>query len=103
MSTLHEVGPLAELPTDQGIVVRTGPYQIAVFRAGDEAYAIDNVCPHAGAALAQGYLEGTSVACPWHCWEFDISTGKCLTVEDMDVEKFPVVIEDGIVKIEVPD
>ena len=102
MSTQHNIAPLAELPENQGIIFRQGPHQVAVFRQGDEVHAIDNMCPHAGASLADGYTEGKTVACPWHCWEFDITNGKCLTVEEMDVDSFPITIEDGIVKISLP-
>jgi nitrite reductase (NADH) small subunit len=97
-----EVVPLAELP-ESGHVLRSGPFQIAFFRVGDEVRAIDNTCPHAGAELAEGYVENDSVACPWHCWEFDTKTGKCLTVEDMDVETYETVVEDGVVKVKLPD
>jgi NAD(P)H-dependent nitrite reductase small subunit len=103
MSTLHDIAPLTDLPENEGILFRNGPHQIAVFRQGDSVHAIDNVCPHAGASLYQGYIEGQTLSCPWHCWEFEIDTGKCITVEDMDVDTFPITIENGMVKIELPD
>ena len=38
--------------------------------------AIDGICPHQGGPLAEGLLEGTTVTCPWHGWQFDVCTGK---------------------------
>lgn len=102
MNEFQTVGPLDQFPADQGVLFRSGPHQVALFRHDDQVYAIDNVCPHAGASLADGYTDGLTVACPWHCWEFEIPTGKCITVEGMDVESMPIVIEDGIVKIQLP-
>lgn len=102
MSQFHDVAPLTELPENEGFLFRSGPHQLAIFRRGDQVFAMDNVCPHAGASLAHGYCDETSVACPWHCWEFEISTGKCLTVEGFDVDTFEVKIEDGVVKVQLP-
>lgn len=103
MNILHDIAPLDQLPEDEGFLFRSGPHQVAIFRQGDEVYAIDNVCPHAGASLAQGYTEGQTVACPWHCWEFDLTTGKCITVEGMDLDTFEISIVNGMVKIELPE
>jgi nitrite reductase/ring-hydroxylating ferredoxin subunit len=100
---LETVGRLEDIPEKEGHLFRSGPHQIALFRLGDSVSAIDNTCPHAGASLANGYTNGEIVACPWHCWEFDCKTGAGLTVEGMDVDTFRVVIEDGMVKVEIPD
>lgn len=81
--------------------VRVGDKEVAVFRVGDEFYAIDNECSHYGAPLCDGWTDGTTVSCPWHCWQFNVTNGKCLTVEDYDVQSYPVRIEDGQVKIEI--
>lgn len=81
--------------------IRIGDKEVALFRVGDEFYAIDNECSHYGAPLCDGWTDGTTVSCPWHCWQFDVTTGKCLTVEDYDVQSYPVKIEDGQVKIEI--
>jgi len=103
MSKTVVVGPLSELPENQGFLFRDGPFQIAIFRDGENVRAIDNTCPHAGAALAFGYVEGNSVCCPWHCWEFDLTTGKCITVQGADVETFAVTIVEGVVSLALPE
>ncbi len=99
--SLISVKPLSELPDGEGFLFRQGAHQVALFRSGDEVRAIDNVCPHAGADLASGETDGNSVACPWHGWEFDTRTGECLSVEGFEVETYRVVIEEGLVKIEL--
>jgi 3-phenylpropionate/trans-cinnamate dioxygenase ferredoxin subunit len=97
------VKPLSALPEREGYLFRQGGHQVALFRVGDEVNAIANECPHAGADLASGHTDGHSVACPWHCWEFDTRTGECKTVSDYDVETYRVIIEEGMVKIELPE
>ena len=95
------VGRLEELPDGEGHLFRSGARQIALFRVGNDVRALDNECPHAGASLWNGETDGVSVACPLHGWEFDVTTGECLTVSNMDAETFRVVVEDGIVKVEI--
>lgn len=92
---------LSELPEGEGFLFHQGAHQVALFRVGAEVRAIDNVCPHAGADLASGETDGETVACPWHCWEFETATGKCTTVEGADVDTYRVVIEEGLVKVEL--
>lgn len=101
--SLIPVKPLSELPENEGYLFRSGPHQVALFRVGEQVNAIDNVCPHAGADLASGETDGETVACPWHCWEFETATGKCRTVEGADVDVYRVVIEEGLVKVELSE
>lgn len=77
--------------------------EIALFRVGGEFYAIDNECPHYGAQLCYGMTHEKVVACPWHWWQFDITSGKCLTVPGMDIKSYKVRLEDGEVQIEIEE
>lgn len=49
---------------------------VAVANVGGKFFAIDNTCLHRGGPLGQGVLEGKVVTCPWHGWEYDVTTGK---------------------------
>jgi nitrite reductase (NADH) small subunit len=52
---------------------------VALFNVGGTYYALDGVCPHAGGPLGEGQLTGCVVTCPWHGWQFDVTTGRhCL-------------------------
>ena len=74
---------------------------IALFRKGEEFYAVANECSHYGAPLCGGYVTGHTVMCPWHGWQFDMNTGECLSVPGCDIEAFQVKVEDGAVKVAV--
>lgn len=62
------LGLLAELP-DSPI----GP--LAVYRVAGELVCVPDRCPHAGAALSRGTLEGSVLTCPGHGSQFDLCTG----------------------------
>lgn len=70
------VGTMDELADGSGLRVEDGELRIAVFRIGDDVYAIGDRCSHAEASLAEGELFGTEVECPRHGSEFDVTTGK---------------------------
>lgn len=63
------------LPEGKGVTAWVDDVELAVFRVGEEWLAIDGRCPHKGASLADGCVEGVSVSCPWHGWNFDLRTG----------------------------
>ena len=45
------------------------------FVQANSIFAIDDVCPHMGASLGGGYVEGGIVTCPWHAWRFRLTDG----------------------------
>lgn len=49
---------------------------VALANVGGQFHAIDGVCIHRGGPLADGPLEGNIVTCPWHGWEYNVTTGK---------------------------
>src|SRR5581483_776670 len=75
MGEFRTVCKLHEIPENEGKTVAVGEKLIAVFRQGEQVYAIDDVCPHMGASLSGGYVEGGIVTCPWHAWRFRLADG----------------------------
>lgn len=79
MSRWVEVSTLGSLPLGKGVTVTMpGDVTIALFRTEDAVYAIDDFCPHMGAPLSQGCLDGAAVTCPWHDATFSLITGSNL-------------------------
>jgi nitrite reductase/ring-hydroxylating ferredoxin subunit len=90
--------PAEELPAGGCKVVVSGRREIAVFNVDGKLYALKNRCPHQQAPLAAGAvgatrlasevgtyrdgLEGRILRCPWHSYEFDLDTGRCLVEGD---------------------
>ena len=99
-----EIGGIDTLDRDKGIRVTIGDDRIAMFRVGDEVYAIGDRCSHAEASLAEGDVYGTDVECPRHGSEFDMKTGEPLQLPaTRPVPTYEVSIEDGTVYLVVED
>lgn len=64
-------------------------------------HALDNWCPHRRGPLGEGWLEGSTVVCPWHCWAFEVNSGKALPPETGKVAVFDVKMEDGEVLVNI--
>jgi 3-phenylpropionate/trans-cinnamate dioxygenase ferredoxin subunit len=56
--------------------------RILLARVADRYYAADAVCPHMGADLSQGALQGTIVTCPRHASRFDLVDGRIIRWTD---------------------
>lgn len=79
--------------------VEVGGEPVALARISGRFHAIHNTCLHRGGPLADGTLDGRLITCPWHFWQFDVTTGKCDSVEGMSVRRYEVRVEDGQVLI----
>jgi nitrite reductase (NADH) small subunit len=75
---------------------------IAVFLQNGEYQAIDDLCPHMGASLADGYVEEGVVSCPWHAWRFRISDGTWCDNPKIKIDAFPVRVVDGQIQVGIP-
>lgn len=54
------------------------PYDVAVAWVDGAPLAIEDACNHAGASLAEGWLEDKCIVCPMHGYVFELRTGKLL-------------------------
>jgi nitrite reductase/ring-hydroxylating ferredoxin subunit len=95
-----KIASRADIPAGTGKVVDAGGKQIALFNVEGKFYAIDNTCKHRGGPLGEGELDGTSVVCPWHGWEYDVTTGKNLDDENVRVGCYAVKLEGDDIIIE---
>jgi len=90
---------MADLAGRLGVVARladlpVGP--VAVYHFSGRVHAAGDVCPHAGARLSEGALEGTVVTCPLHGSQFDVCTGERLRgPADVEIKTYRVDIEGG--------
>lgn len=83
----------------RGTFVEHAGRELGVFRidGADDILVVDNSCPHAGANLSCGNLNGSVITCPWHGWEFDLRTGMCVHSDKAKVSRYPVELREGFV------
>ena len=93
MPTLTKVAKTSEIPTGTGRVVEVAGKAIAVFNCEGTFYAIENTCKHRGGPLGEGSVSGTTVTCPWHGWEYDVTSGACTMDAMIKNQTFDVKVE----------
>ena len=90
MAEFFKAAKKSEIPDDTGKLVEINGQPVALFNAGGKICALYAVCPHQGGPLAEGGLDGKTVMCPWHGWEFDVTTGVCIFNESITQPTFKV-------------
>jgi nitrite reductase/ring-hydroxylating ferredoxin subunit len=99
---LVKVKTLTELPPGTLSEVQIGGTPYALCNVDGKIYCVDGTCPHAGGPLGEGTLDGTNIVCPWHCFTFDCQTGINDLDEDLILQTYPAVIQDGSILIDLP-
>lgn len=68
--------PKSDIPEGEARTVEVDGVVVCVVHTEGKYYAMDGTCPHAGGPLGDGYVNGKTLTCPWHGWQFDVRTGK---------------------------
>jgi NAD(P)H-dependent nitrite reductase small subunit len=103
VSDLITVAKVHDVQSGEARVFYVRGREIAVFNLDGTFYAIRNLCPHQGGPLVAGTVEGEVVTCPWHRWQFHLPTGALLANPSISVEAYPVVIENGEIRVRFKD
>lgn len=116
----YVVASLDDLDAGDRIVAQVAGREVGVFNIDGDLYAYTNWCAHQGGPCCEGRLTGTRAAhydretrttslewtredeilnCPWHGWEYDVTTGSCLSknrvtlpAHDVDVRGNDVIV-----------
>lgn len=95
----------SELVPGKPLRLRYPPFHIAVVRLGDEVFAIEDSCNHAGASLAKGPVtDDGCIVCPLHGYAFSLRTGALVRPLRLcdDQRSFEVELEGDEVHIYDP-
>ena len=89
-----KVGQVSDFPNGSLKKVVVGGEDVVVGNVGGKLCAMANKCTHRGGPLNEGELEGSTVTCPWHGGQFDLTTGKVVGPPPLkDEASFDVKIE----------
>jgi nitrite reductase/ring-hydroxylating ferredoxin subunit len=77
---MKEIGRVRRSVLERERIVRLPhpPYDVVVVMTEGDVFALEDACNHAGASLAEGEVDGTTIACPMHGYLFDLRTGELL-------------------------
>ncbi|MGE3149340.1 MAG: non-heme iron oxygenase ferredoxin subunit [Pseudorhodoplanes sp.] len=103
--TLQFVSVAKESEVAPGAVIKidVAGLQLAVFNVDGTFYATDEICTHAYASLAEGYVDGDTVECPLHGACFSIKTGAALSAPATEaLRTYPIRIANGEILVGVP-
>ena len=75
----------------------------AVFKVDGVFHVLDGICPHAGGPLGKGMLRGCVVTCPWHGWQFDVTTGHHQLSDGICQPSYDATVVDGIVVVTIDE
>ena len=108
----HVVATVDEIAPGASKLVTVNGREIGLFNVNGSFYALANRCPHGGGALCEGAIvglvqsdgpgkyriarQGEFLRCPWHGWEFEISTGQSwCDPQKLRIRQYPVAVEPG--------
>jgi nitrite reductase (NADH) small subunit len=74
---------------------------VAVANVAGKLFAINNVCLHRGGPLGQGELKQQIVTCPWHGWQYDVTSGKLITNPAVGVETYPIEVRGEDIFVDI--
>lgn len=95
MSVELPVEAVDELAPGQRKLTFVGGRSVVLFNVEGTIHAIDNACPHNGASLASGQLDGNVLRCPAHGLRFDLTTGCMPGAAGLCLTKFAVRTVEG--------
>jgi nitrite reductase/ring-hydroxylating ferredoxin subunit len=95
------VAKLSDLPEGHGKMVEVNGKLIGLFKVGDMVYAMDGICLHRGGPVGEGELSGTTVTCPLHGWQYDVTTGQFRFNPSVKLSTYPVELASGEVRVDV--
>lgn len=78
-------------------LVKVEGKKICLVKSGNQIYATQNRCPHAGGDLSQGWCKKGKLICPIHRYEYDLASGRGASGQGDYINTYPIEIRlDGI-------
>lgn len=92
------------LPEGKVVEAVLGQKKICLLRKGGEVFAFAALCPHAGAPLCEGWLDGLGrIVCPLHKYRFDPANGRNTSGEGYKLFTYPVEVRESEIFVGLPE
>ncbi len=74
--------------------------KLCVINAGGEFFACQAYCPHQGIPLCEGVLDGTTLTCLEHLWQWDLRSGESTGLAEESLKMVPVTTDSDSLFVE---
>ncbi len=92
-----------EIPEGERKILNIGNLSIGLFHHKGSWYALRNLCLHRGGPVCTGKLDGDTLTCPWHGFQYNVTNGHLLVDEEQHLDSYRVEARDNEVHLFVPD
>lgn len=89
------VAKLHQLLDDEPFSASALDIDLVVVRTQGQVHVLYGRCPHRGALMAGGCIEGDTLVCTVHGWDFDLSTGASTRVPGESLARFAAQVDDA--------
>lgn len=83
------------------LTVQVEGHTLALFRQGEQVFAVDNRCPHMGFPLDRGTVQDGILTCHWHHARFDLASGGTFDLWADDARVYPVEIREEEIWVDI--
>jgi 3-phenylpropionate/trans-cinnamate dioxygenase ferredoxin subunit len=98
-----QIAPASEVHPGERMFVEIDERLIVIFNIAGQFFAIADVCSHDDGPVGEGRLDEYEISCPRHGAEFDVRSGKVLSLPAIvDIPAYPVRVVDGELEIGLP-
>lgn len=101
MATFVTVASTGGIPEGELAAFDVNGVRVALTQTGGTYYAFGDTCTHQQCSLAEGDVDGTTVTCPCHGSQFDVTTGAVRRGPARDpVASYAVRVEGDALQVE---
>jgi len=103
MSDFQKAGSVREFPVGTMKTVVVGKKPVAIAKVDGQYFAVDDICSHEQCSLGtEGFLDDNLITCGCHGSQFDITTGKVLSLPaPSDVTSYEVKVEGDEIFVKI--
>jgi len=94
-----EAGALSEIPEGGIRAMTIEGEKVILSRQGNVVSCFQNACAHLGFALDDGEINSGVITCPYHGFQYDLSSGECLTAPEVQLQSHAVRVTGGRVEV----
>ena len=102
-STYLPIARLDDLVEDVPAHAAADGIDLVLVRRGGHVHVFEGRCPHRGALLADGRVEGPNLICGVHGWDYRLDTGVSAYNPAERIYKFACHVQDGEVLVDKAD